>query len=651
VFVDTGKYGISYPIRNWTQYNMGMFAALGGEVFDDDGMPVLFEGDNRARSSRSSSTTATVYEMAWRRPPRPPPTTSSRCRRSTPATWPPSWATTTPCCASSGPTCRRARSANWRAVPLPYPDGAAAGRYVAGGWVIALVANAADPARRPPRPPGSSTSPASRPARRQQGRRLGAHPPRRDRADAYYADDPFMVTTLAALNAGGYVVPFDPLFPVVVTALNQAIAEVVTGQATVAAGPRRRPRPTSCASTRRGRHGALASRPARREPFIATHPGAPPPRRPRTRRRPRKDAMRPSPIPPRRAARAKARRRRHLRRFVAGPGPGCCPPSAMLALFRAYPMGHQAWLSLTDMRIATIGQARFVGLDNYRFIFTDPGFLSSLTFTFVFTIGSVGLSFLLGFALALLLDRPLRGRSVYRTAILTSWVISSLIVGYMWQMLLNESSAGVVNGMLRSIGLPAVTWFSDPTIARIVGHPRRHLALERLHHGVHARRAADHPARARRGGHDRRRQRLAAPAARRPAAALGPHHDRAHLHDHRHLQRLRADRLAHRRRPRARHHDRRLPDVPHGLRRRRGMPGARAPRPRRRDGDGHVRITFAFTVLYLWLGFFRRGGAHEPAPRVRPRLAAERRAQLRFGLDHLLAILASLLFVYPLSGC
>ncbi len=156
-----------------------------------------------------------------------------------------------------------------------------------------------------------------------------------------------------------------------------------------------------------------------------------------------------------------------LQRFIAGPWPWLVPAIGMLALFRAYPMAHQAWLSLTDMRTATIGQARFVGLDNYRFIFTDASFLGSLGFTFTFTVGSVALSFLVGFSLALLLNRPLRGRSVYRTAILTSWVISSLIVGYMWQMLLNESSAGVVNGMLRNLGLPAVAWISDPSTARI----------------------------------------------------------------------------------------------------------------------------------------------------------------------------------------
>jgi len=174
----------------------------------------------------------------------------------------------------------------------------------------------------------------------------------------------------------------------------------------------------------------------------------------------------PMPAAASRAARS-ARRETALRRFVGGPWPWLLPAIAMLALFRAFPMGHQAWLSLTDMRVATIGEANFIGLDNYRFIFGDPAFLASMGYTLAFTIGSVGLSFLLGFALALLLDRPLRGRSVYRTAILTSWVISSLIVGYMWQLLLNESSAGVVNGMLRSIGVGRVPFLSDPLTAQV----------------------------------------------------------------------------------------------------------------------------------------------------------------------------------------
>ncbi len=156
-----------------------------------------------------------------------------------------------------------------------------------------------------------------------------------------------------------------------------------------------------------------------------------------------------------------------LQRLVGGPWPWLIPAIGMLVLFRAYPMGHQAALSMTDMRSATIGEARFVGLDNYRFIFSDPGFMGSLGYTFVFTISSVALSFLLGFSLALLLDRPLRGRAAYRTAFLTSWVISPLIVGYMWQLLLNESSAGVVNGLLGAIGLPATAWLSDPTIAKV----------------------------------------------------------------------------------------------------------------------------------------------------------------------------------------
>jgi arabinogalactan oligomer / maltooligosaccharide transport system permease protein len=163
----------------------------------------------------------------------------------------------------------------------------------------------------------------------------------------------------------------------------------------------------------------------------------------------------------------RAARSGRLQRFASGPWTWLLPAFALLIVFRAYPMVHQGWLSLTDMRTATIGIARFVGLENYRFIFTDAAFRDSLAFTFVFTVSSVAATFVLGFALALLLDRPLRGRTVYRTLILTSWVISPLIVGYMWQMLLNESSAGVVNGLLGVLGVGAVRWFSDPAVAQV----------------------------------------------------------------------------------------------------------------------------------------------------------------------------------------
>ena len=155
---------------------------------------------------------------------------------------------------------------------------------------------------------------------------------------------------------------------------------------------------------------------------------------------------------------------RRKKNFWRGPWPWLAPTLLILIVFRAYPLGDQFRLALTDMRVSG-GEAQYIGLDNFYFIASDPGYQTALFFTIIFTAFSVGGSFILGLGLALLLNEPIRGRVVYRTAILTSWVISAIIVGYIWRLLLNESSAGVFNALFDSIGLQGVNWLSSPTMA------------------------------------------------------------------------------------------------------------------------------------------------------------------------------------------
>lgn len=152
--------------------------------------------------------------------------------------------------------------------------------------------------------------------------------------------------------------------------------------------------------------------------------------------------------------------------LIKGPWLWLLPTLVLLGIFRAYPIGSQFWMSMTDERVG-YPDVTFVGFENYQFLFTDPNYLSALGFTVVFTAGSVTGTFIIGFALALLLNQPMRGRIVYRTAIMTSWVISSLIIGYIWLLLLNESSAGVFNSLLELLGIGPVSWLSDPTMSKV----------------------------------------------------------------------------------------------------------------------------------------------------------------------------------------
>ena len=235
VFVEHGKYGISYPMRNFTQFTMGMFAALGGEVFDGAGRPVLFEGANREALEQIFDHYATVYGLGLA------PAASAAANHD--QQMPPVYAGDVVAMVSNNnamirylqPNLPPDEVANWSAAPIPYPDGADGGRYVAGGWVIALVANPADPAREAAA--AAWVEHMTDVAALRDTNKAGGWVPTRPSvidADPFYADDFFMVTTVEALNAGGWVVPFDPLYPAVVTALNEAIADVVTGQASVA---------------------------------------------------------------------------------------------------------------------------------------------------------------------------------------------------------------------------------------------------------------------------------------------------------------------------------------------------------------------------------------------------------------------------------
>ena len=152
---------------------------------------------------------------------------------------------------------------------------------------------------------------------------------------------------------------------------------------------------------------------------------------------------------------------------MGGPWPFILPGLLLYAVIGLYPIFSQFYIAMTDMRIATINQANFVGFKNFVDLARDPVTRSVVSFTFLFVLTSVPIQFVLGLGLALLFDQRLPGRLFFRLAVLSPWVISSIIVGLMWRLLLHESGVGTVNALLANFGLPSVRWFSDPVMARV----------------------------------------------------------------------------------------------------------------------------------------------------------------------------------------
>lgn len=128
-------------------------------------------------------------------------------------------------------------------------------------------------------------------------------------------------------------------------------------------------------------------------------------------------------------------------------------------LWTAGPMIYSAWVSTTEWDL--LSPPVSVGLGNYRAMLDDPLFWKSLRVTFYFTAVSTPLFQLLSFATALLLNASLRGIALFRTIFYLPTIVPVVASSVLWAWVFN-SEFGLLNSLLRGIGLPKVLWLQDP---------------------------------------------------------------------------------------------------------------------------------------------------------------------------------------------
>ncbi|MCX5970978.1 MAG: sugar ABC transporter permease [Coprothermobacterota bacterium] len=130
-----------------------------------------------------------------------------------------------------------------------------------------------------------------------------------------------------------------------------------------------------------------------------------------------------------------------------------------------YPFIYAFNLATTDTNMYNINsptkQPQFVGLGNFGEIFSNPEFYTVLGRTILWTVVNVICHVAFGLWLAVLLNRNLKMRGLYRTLLVLPWAIPQLIVAMMWKNEFN-TQYGSINLILQSIGLPAIPWLTDP---------------------------------------------------------------------------------------------------------------------------------------------------------------------------------------------
>jgi multiple sugar transport system permease protein len=141
------------------------------------------------------------------------------------------------------------------------------------------------------------------------------------------------------------------------------------------------------------------------------------------------------------------------------------PAALVMLLALAYPLVQSIWLSFHQWAIgAPLSSATFIGLENYRILLSDPNVWASIRVTLVFAFAVVVIEVALGVALALVLDRNIRGMSVFRTIFILPMMVAPIVVGLVWRYLYNEQF-GPFTTTLQALGLPVIPWLSSPDMA------------------------------------------------------------------------------------------------------------------------------------------------------------------------------------------
>ena len=103
---------------------------------------------------------------------------------------------------------------------------------------------------------------------------------------------------------------------------------------------------------------------------------------------------------------------------------------------------------LSFQRFTTVSKTTFVGIQNYLSVFQDSTFLHAFGFTAAFTVLSTVLINVCAFAIALVLTRGIKGTNLFRTVYFMPNLIGGILLGYIWQILLNGVLANLQRPLL-----------------------------------------------------------------------------------------------------------------------------------------------------------------------------------------------------------
>lgn len=130
------------------------------------------------------------------------------------------------------------------------------------------------------------------------------------------------------------------------------------------------------------------------------------------------------------------------------------PSLVFMAAIALFPVCYAIVKSLYSIRGF---QEEFIGVGNYAKLLTDSSFFNAVSNTFVFTVSSVTLEFIIGLIFALIMNKAFIGRGLTRAVILVPWVIPTAVAAQVWRYMFDQNP-GFINAVLGA----DINWLRDP---------------------------------------------------------------------------------------------------------------------------------------------------------------------------------------------
>ena len=136
----------------------------------------------------------------------------------------------------------------------------------------------------------------------------------------------------------------------------------------------------------------------------------------------------------------------------------------LLGLF-LYPIIYSFYLSMTNTNFFLPNfELKFIGLQNYISLFKNSDFIFSVWVSFVYAIITTLLKLLIGFFLALLFQKRIKGFGLFRILIVIPMMITPICAGLIWKYMM-QPGFGIINYLLKFIGITGLNWYAEPSSA------------------------------------------------------------------------------------------------------------------------------------------------------------------------------------------